>query len=77
MMYVTRVRLNSKQKINLIYLTYNSLTNFSRKVQGSSATARQMNLSQPTVSTALRRFSLFQYNLEAFVAKANHKGRVR
>ena len=63
-----------KEKLNIIFSTYGSLTKFNQKKLGPSAVARQCNLLQPTVSKLIKRFEQQGFNTDKFALEKKHLG---
>ena len=40
----TRRRLTQKDRVNILFATYHSLSDFQRQYQGTTTTARELNL---------------------------------
>ena len=64
-LFKVRKNLDKKQILNIVFDTYGSLTNFGFKQKGSTAVARELNLSVKTVHTLLKRLERFNFNVEA------------
>ena len=68
-LFTVRRRLTSKQKLNILWCTYHSLTDFSAKKAGPSAVGRQLNLNKKTVHMFLTRFAVdYNFNVEQVLA---------
>ncbi len=76
-LFQTRHKLTRKEKLNVIFSTYGSLTQFDRKKVGPSSVARQCNLLQPTVSKLIKRFEQQGCNTDKFVLEKRHLGKRR
>lgn len=64
-----------KDKLNMLYCTYGSLTNFRVKQYGSAEVARQTKLLQSTVFKALKRFESYHHNISEFIKYRPSSGR--
>ena len=76
-LFKTKRILTKKEKLNVIFCTYGSLTKFGRRKVGPSAVARQCNLLQPTVSRLIKRFEQEDFNVDKFVLEKRHPGKPR
>ena len=73
--FSVRRLLSKKDKLNLLYCTYGSLTNFRVKRYGSAEVARQTKLLQSTVHKAVKRFESYQHNVKEFIKIRPSPGR--
>ena len=76
-LFKTKRVLTKKEKLNVLFCTYGSLTKFDHKKVGASAVARQCNLLQPTVSKLIKRFEQEDCNVDKFVLEQRHPGKPR
>ena len=76
-LFKTKRILTRKEKLNVLFCTYGSLTKFGRKKVGPSSVARQCNLLQPTVSKLIKRFEQEGCNVDKFVLEKRHPGKLR
>jgi transposase len=69
--------LTAKDKLNILYGTYGSLTQFREKLYGVREVARQTGCCVSTVFSALRRFDASQHDVKAFLKKQHRPGAPR
>ena len=61
--------MNAKEKLNLIYGMYGSLSNFSRKKLTYTNLGKLMNKNRMTMFKAVKRFEQLGHNIELFISK--------
>ena len=76
-LYKTRRNLTGKQRINILFATYRSLSDFTRRRQGPCQTACELQLPQTTVSSALQQFEACGRDVSAFIKPFKAKGKSR
>ena len=76
-LFCNRTKITAKIKLNVLFLTYYSLTKFTTKKVGSSEVARQLNLPQTTVSTLVNRFQSLGCDVSCFLVRGKSPGRPR
>ena len=72
-----RRTLKAKDKLNVLFATYHSLTDFSRKRVGPCAVARQVKLSPSTVTRLLQLFEMHDFDVGRFLPRRKPPGRPR
>ena len=66
-LFRTTQRLTPKEKLNILFAAYSSLTDFSKRRVGPCAIAKKLSMRQSTVSTALLRFEMCKRDVARFV----------
>ena len=74
-LFRTLRRLSTKERLNLVFQAYKSLSNFSRRIEGPSSIAKRLGLKQQTVSAELIRFKRCKMDLVSFIHKRKPAGR--
>ena len=71
----TARRLTVKDKLNIVFAVYSSLSDLSQRRVGPSAVAKRLNIDQPTVSLFLKRFEMSGKDINSLAVRITSKGR--
>ena len=74
-LFKTYRRLTTKERLNLIYIMYKSLTDFKQRRERPSVAAKELGLTRQTVHSALTNFETYGKNIKRFLIKPKPKGR--
>jgi hypothetical protein len=66
-LFVTRQRIKTKEKLNVIFAAYNSLTNFRLRRFSYSAVSKKTGIKLSTVTHMLMRFKECLYDVPLFL----------
>ena len=76
-LFRTRRIITARDKLNVIFSSYGSLSDFSQKKCGPCAVARECNISPSTVCWILDRFHMVKQDLDRFVIRGHPPGKSR
>ena len=74
-LFSVRRRLSPKEKLNILFCTYGSLTDCLRVKHGPCEVARQVKIAQPTVTMVLKRFAKYGYDVDRLMRGEKATGR--
>lgn len=69
--------LTSKEKLNILFCAFGSITDFSVQQNGYVAVAKQLDIKPTTVQMLLFRLKKYEYNVERLVGKRSRPDRKR
>ena len=74
-LFQTRRKITVKDKLNVIFCAYGSLTDFSIKKCGPAAIGRECGITPNTVCWMLMRFQMVNQDIERFLVRGHPPGK--